>query len=244
MMRHAVAAIVAIGGMAAMITVSPAVAEGKDAAAKPAQFVRNLQAGKKQVVVTYGTSLTDRARWVDELREFLDGRFPGLATVQNSGVGATDSVWGLANLDERVLAYKPDAVFIEFAINDAFTPYSISLKQCRDNLETMIGRIRHANSKCEIILLTLSLPTGVHFDSRPDFEQYYDVYRDVAAKHKLKFIDTYPAWKKVLFSSREKFYEYMPDGIHPGPKGCEMLSFPIIEASILGETPQGEVQSN
>jgi acyl-CoA thioesterase-1 len=236
MFRHAVRAVVSLGGLAAMVLMDPSGAEAKKNAPKPAGFVRNLQAGTKQTVVTYGTSLTDRARWVDELREFLDERFPGLATVQNTGVGAAASVWGLANLDERVLAYKPDAVIIEFAINDAFTPYNISLKQCRDNLEKMIGRIQRANKKCEIILLTLSIPLGVHFDSRPDFEKYYDVYRDVAVKRKLRFIDTYPAWKKVLFSSHDKFFEYVPDGIHPAPKGCEMVSFPVIRASIMGET--------
>jgi len=230
--------------LTALMSIAPSLAESNETKPKPAQFVRNLQEGTKQTVVTYGTSLTSEARWVEELRELLNERFPGLATVQNSGVGSTASVWGLANLDERVIAYKPDAVFMEFAINDAFTPYNITLKQCRDNLETMISRIKRANPKCEIILITLSLPTGVHFDSRPDFEQYYDVYQDVAAKHKLRFIDTYPAWKKVLFSSREKFYEFMPDGIHPAPKGCEMLSFPLIKASILGETSEAEAAKN
>lgn len=61
----------------------------------------------------------------------LQERYPGLATVINSAKSAMWSQWGVDHLSERVLAYKPDMVFIEFAINDAYLPYETNLDQCR-----------------------------------------------------------------------------------------------------------------
>lgn len=201
---------------------------------KAAHFVQKLSIGKKQLVVTYGTSLTHGGYWVQQLSDLLNELYPGLATVQNSGESAKASDWGLDNIERRLLCFKPDAVFMEFAINDAYLPYNISLKQCRDNLVNMIAQIKKINPDCDIILLTLSLPTREHFDHRPQFEEYYNVYRDVAIKNKLMFIDTFPAWKTVLFSSPDRFYEYVPDGIHPSSDGCKNVSWPVIRAAILG----------
>ncbi len=82
-------------------------------------FIRNLEAGRAQTIVTYGTSLTAGGAWPALLQGVLDRKYPGLATVINSGEGGQWSAWGVQNLEERVLQKNPDAVFIEFGINDA-----------------------------------------------------------------------------------------------------------------------------
>ena len=53
---------------------------------KPAAFVTAL-AEKKQTIVAYGTSLTAGGAWVGQLKAALDAKFPGRATVINSGAG-------------------------------------------------------------------------------------------------------------------------------------------------------------
>ena len=109
-------------------------------AVSPAAFVQALAAGQPQTVVTYGTSLTAGGAWVAQLKQALDQRFPRLVTVINSGQGGMWSKWGVDNLDARVISKKPDAVFIEFAINDAFLKYETHPADARKNLETMIDR--------------------------------------------------------------------------------------------------------
>ncbi|HDR15321.1 MAG TPA: hypothetical protein ENN79_07560, partial [Desulfobacteraceae bacterium] len=49
------------------------------------RLVANLEAGKTQRVVAYGTSLTAGGAWVSQLQQALDANYPGLATVVNSG---------------------------------------------------------------------------------------------------------------------------------------------------------------
>lgn len=203
-------------------------------AAEKADFVTALEAGRPQTVVTYGTSLTAGGAWVTQLQQALNAQFPKLATVINSGQGAMWSDWGVKNLDERVIAKKPDAVFIEFSINDAFLQYATSTATARKNLENIIERIQKAEPKCEIILMVMNPPIGVHLESRPKITDYEQVYRDVAKEQKLRLIDHSAAWQKVLKQGEAEYKRLVPDGIHPNADGCtEIITSNIIKGTGL-----------
>lgn len=192
------------------------------------RLVTNLEAGKAQTVVTYGTSLTDGARWVSDLRAGLERSFPGRAKVVNSAKSAMWSAWGVKNLEQRVIEKKPDTVLIEFSINDAYLPYKTSVPQARSNLVEMIDRIQKANASCEVILMVMNPPVGGHLEQRPKITEYNQMYRDVAKDRKLLLIDHYPNWKKILKADPDLFRKYMPDGIHPGAEGCKMVITPEV----------------
>ena len=69
----------------------------------------------------------------------------------NRAIGATGSRFGLYRLSRDVLPYKPDLIFIEFAINDYYHP-----EDSGDSLmmmETMIREIKTAYPDCEIVTL-------------------------------------------------------------------------------------------
>jgi len=54
-------------------------------AGEKSKLATNLEAGKNQVDVSYGKSLTANGAWVKHLAAILDKRYPGLATVIGSG---------------------------------------------------------------------------------------------------------------------------------------------------------------
>ena len=191
-------------------------------------FVSNLNAGKQQKLVVYGTSLTAGGAWVGQLQKALDERYPGQAKLINSGKGGMWSKWGVDNLDTRVIQKKPDTAVIEFAINDAFLAYKTSVAEARSNLTNMIDRILASKPETEIILMTMNPPIGVHLDRRPMIKDYYQMYRDVAKERKLKLIDHYGNWEPILEKDRALFDKYVPDGIHPGPEGCTRVITPAI----------------
>ena len=197
------------------------------------RLVSNLESGKQQTVVTYGTSLTAYGAWVRQLEAALNRRYPDKAKVINSGAGAMWSKWGVDNLDRRVIKKKPDTVFIEFAINDAYLPYNTSVDQARSNLENMIDRILKSNPDCEIILMVMNPPVGIHLVCRPGIKDYYQMYRDVAKDRKLLLIDHYPNWEKILNETPKLFNKYVPDGIHPIAEGCEIVVTPEIVRSLF-----------
>jgi alpha-L-rhamnosidase len=195
-------------------------------------LLRRLRAGQAQHIVTYGCSLTAGGAWVDQLRRILEQRYPGLVAITNSGQGAMWSRWGLENLEERVIAHRPDAVFIEFSMNDAFLPYDTSLEEARGNLAAMLDRIGQALPDCQAVLMVMNPPTGEHLEIRPRVEEYNQIYRDAARERGLLLIDHYPNWQRLLETEPDTFREYVPDGIHPAPLGCEKVITPAIVAAL------------
>ena len=194
--------------------------------------VRNLKDGKPQHIIVYGTSLTAGGAWVEQVRAVLETRFPGLARITNSGKGAMWSGWGVDNLDERVVRLKPDAVIMEFGMNDAYLPYATTTEMCCLNLTKMIDRILAAHPECEIILWTTNECIGKHRETRPKLEEYYQVYREVAAERGLRFVDLYPEWVQILKNDPDAFNRYVPDGIHPRELGSEKVTTPAILAAL------------
>lgn len=196
------------------------------------RLVTQLESGRSQTVVTYGTSLTAGGAWVGQLQDTLNRSYPGKARVINSAKGAMWSTWGVENLDKRVIEKKPDTLLIEFAINDAFLAYKTSVELARSNLENMIDRVLKSKPDCEVILMVMNPPIGVHLERRPNIKAYYRMYREVANARNLLLIDHYPQWEKILNEDAMLFKQYVPDGIHPGPEGCSVVITPGIAKSL------------
>jgi lysophospholipase L1-like esterase len=209
-------------------------------AAEKSRLVTRLEAGSKQVVVAYGTSLTANGAWVTQMAGVLNERFPGLATVVRSGGSGQWSEWGVRNLEKRVLGKKPDTVFIEFSINDSVERFKGSVEVAKANLEKMTDAIRKTNPQCEIILMTMtpgdSYPEG-HYSHRKDIEAHYEMYRSVAKVKNFLLIDHYPNWKALQASDKELYQKYIPDGIHPTALGCARVVTPLILTALGIEPP-------
>lgn len=201
-------------------------------AGEKSRLVTNLEAGKKQVVVTYGTSLTSHGAWVKQVSNKLNRKYPGLVTVHNSGGLAKWSDWGVKNLDVKVLKKNPDTVFIEFAINDCVDRFKATVEIAQNNLTHMIDRILEVNPDCEIILMAMNPVTGKWARYRSRLPKFYQMYRDVAEKRGFLLIDHYPKWKKILDEEPRLFKKYVPDGLHPGPEGCKEVITPEIIRSL------------
>ncbi len=197
-----------------------------------AAFVASLEAGRPQKIVAYGTSLTANGTWVARLQDVLNAKFPHLAEVVNAGQAAMWSKWGIENLNSRVISRHPDVVFIEFAMNDAFLDYQTSVAAARDNLEKMISLIREAYPKCEIILMVMNRPTGVHLEERPRIADYEQMYRETALGHSLRLIDFSADWQTVLRQGEVVWRELVPDGIHPNDRGSEVVIMPHMLKSL------------
>ena len=190
---------------------------------------RNLKEGKQQTIVVYGTSLSaSRDGWPSMLERSIDSLYPGQIEVVNSAAGAMWSTWGVQNLDERVISKNPDMFIVEFTINDAFLPYKTSTEVCRLNIEYMIDRVLEANPECEVVLQVMNMPIEVHFEERPDYKAYNDVYREVARRRGLKLIDHTLYWGDILDRGEDYYKTFIPDGIHPEKMAWETLVTPYV----------------
>jgi lysophospholipase L1-like esterase len=211
---------------------------------KPSMLVTALAAGQPRKVVVYGTSLTANGAWVAQMTSWLSGKYPGLLTVINSGLSGKNSAEGVAQLQAKVLAHQPDAVFIEFAMNDAFlysdgTP-QLSVEQARANLNTMIDAILAQNPQAEIILQTMNTvwnsPSGSNQSAtlRPNLAAYYEMYRSVAAARGLMLIDHQPNWAALQQGDLAVFQAWVPDGVHPVAQGLGKVVLPLLKWKLTG----------
>lgn len=195
------------------------------------QLVRRLAEGKDQFVVVYGTSLSSGGNgqaWMGEVARQLNGKYGNHLTYRLCGKGGMWSTWGVQHLEDSVIVKNPDVVIIEFGINDAFHKYATSPELARLNLEYMIHRIHLANPDCEIILQVMNMPIGKSAGFRPNLNAYYEMYRKVAKKERLRLVDHYPNWQKILDQGEEEFLKHVPDGIHPNEDSGKTIIAPFI----------------
>ena len=198
-------------------------------------FIKQLEKGKPQTIVCYGTSLTaGDDGWVSLLEQYLQKYYGENVNVINSAVGGMWSGWGVENLDEKVIANKPDAVIIEFAVNDSHKGYKTSKEDSRNNLNQMINRIKKANPKCEVIVMVTNPIVGYHAEGREEVVAYFDGYRAVAKERKLKLIDTYDIWSSIYKADPRVFSALMPDGIHPNTSGSRLVTLPVVISVLCG----------
>lgn len=201
----------------------------------PVTVFKNLQSGKKQTVVVYGTSLSINGAWAKAVKEYFDKEFPGQVTFANAAQAGMHSNWGVENLQKRVLDRHPDLVFIEFSANDAATKHNISREKSEANLDQMVKALRQQNPQVDLILQTMnpawdspSNPAKKYGTDRPELESYYDVYRSYAKTNHLPLADHYPNWAKIKKDDPQRYEKSVTDGIHPNSGPSLEVTWPTI----------------
>lgn len=198
-------------------------------------LVENLKSGKPQTVVAYGTSLTAEGAWLGDLESAFQSRYPDLATVLNRGGSGKCSSWGVKNVKEHVCSFRPDAVILEFCINDCVARFGCSVEQSRGNLEAIINRIVDQNPDCLVILMTMTLgdlhPKG-HESYREDVAPYHAAYREVARNRGLILIENDLSWRELRDTDPELYRSYVPDGVHPSAEADSAMVTPLILSTL------------
>lgn len=217
-------------------------------ATQASPLLDRVQAGQATTVVTLGTSLTANGVWPGELESWLKGQStnPGAINLINRAVSGSASghpTASLSGLDTQVplaLADNPDAIFIEFSMNDAVQDpgrgYSLSVADSKNNLLNMIGQFQTQNPGVIIILQTMNNVTGNAATLRPDLNNYYEAARQVAADEGLLLIDHQPAWTDLFSNDPTTWNAYVPDGLHPTAAGQQAVTMPGIIAAL--QTPE------
>jgi lysophospholipase L1-like esterase len=200
-----------------------------------AAFFQNLRAGRNQTVIVYGTSLTAGGAWAIALREWFDEHFPKQVKFVNSGGPGENSDWGVQNLPDRVLAHRPDLVFIEFSYNDAHAKFAMPLERGAKNLDTMVQALREKNSHVAIVLQTMNVGwdapnSNRSLSSRPQLESFNENYRRYAREQRLPLLDHYQSWMKLKQENPAQFQAFIPDGSHPTKEGNLTVAWPAIRA--------------
>ncbi len=83
----------------------------------------------------------------------------GNVTAQNYSVGGMTAMWGTYNPQiENVVSSNPDVVFVAFGMNDGSA--GISVADFKNNVKTIIDRVRESCPNTEFVLVSTMLPNA------------------------------------------------------------------------------------
>lgn len=128
----------------------------------------------------------------------------------NAGIGATTSQFAVARVEEDLLAYKPDVVFIEFTVNDEATEHF---------METYEGLLRkvygHETKPAVITLQNAFYHDGVSAEA---------IHTPVAKHYDLPVFSFKKAVVERVRAGKIKEADITPDHLHPNDKGHALLA--------------------
>jgi len=178
-----------------------------------------LLAADRPTIVCYGDSITagyglqPGQPFPDALQRDLDQRGYKYK-VENRGTSGATTKDAVANVN-AIIQSHPAVVIVEFGGNDGLR--GLPPDQTRKNLDTVLTALDAAQIK--ILLAGITLPPNYG----PDYiRSFNDVFRDLAAKHRVTFI---PMIYKDLINVPGTIQQ---DGIHPTTKGSEIIARTIL----------------
>ena len=97
---------------------------------KALQSIRRLSSGQAFQLAALGDSLTSgwmvQKGYLDYLAEMLESNYPNTQiTIANFGLPGDTARGGLFRLQRRIIKDTPDAVLIQFGINDLYSDISV-----------------------------------------------------------------------------------------------------------------------
>ncbi|MBR0189080.1 MAG: SGNH/GDSL hydrolase family protein [Clostridia bacterium] len=139
---------------------------------KFSKIIEKLKQGKPCKFLFYGDSITTGCNasgteqggnvspymppFPNLVCEYLQNKYGSQIELINTAVGGMSTKWGLNNIDERVIDYKPDLVFIAFGMNDPATPRPLY----KEMVKEMIEKTHKALPDAEIMLVSSILPNN------------------------------------------------------------------------------------
>lgn len=126
----------------------------------------------------------------------------------NAGLSGTPSNLGVLRLQRDVLSYKPDIVFVEFAVNDSQDAVS------RESYESLVRTCLESENSPAVILLFNVLEGGYSAQAH---------MKEIGSHYGLPMISAADALTEEFKAGRMKWQEYSGDYAHPNPEGHRLL---------------------
>lgn len=154
----------------------------------------------------------------------IQERYPySVVNIITTSIGGENSVQGEKRFKKDVLPYKPDVLFIDYALNDR----SEGLEKARKTTEKMIRAALRKHIK--VILMTPSPDLGVDILKPGNIlGQFADMLRGLASEYHIGLADSYAAFVRLARSGKD-LHAYMAQVNHPNKKGHEVIADEIIQ---------------
>lgn len=186
--------------------------------------MRRAEAGEAITIAFLGGSITQGSLaseqslcYASRVYKWWTERFPKASiTFINAGIGATDSQFGAARVDEDVLSYEPDMVQIEYAVNDECSEHYL------ETYEGVVRRVYDSPKKPGVMLMY-----NVFYNSGTSAEL---MHAKVARHYDLPAVSMRSTIFPLLLAGKLDNREVTPDDLHPNDLGHELVAAVITYA--------------
>lgn len=194
-------------------------------------FFRKAAAGQPLTIGFIGGSITQgNACYRPQAARYIQAMFPGTPMMGiNAGVSGTGTDLGACRLQDQLMQYHPDLVFVEFAVNGAFPA----------GMEGIIRQIRRASPQTDICLIYTIYSGQTKVYTAGDIPENIQGLEQLAAHYQLPSVHLgmevarLEQEGKLLWKSAEEVpgkIVFSHDGTHPITAGGNLYAAAIARA--------------
>lgn len=149
----------------------------------------------------------------------------------NAGIGGTTSQFGAARVDEDVLSYSPDIVFVEFSVNDS------NNEKYKETYESLLRKILLNQSEPAVFTFN-----NVRYDNG---ENAQEVHNEIARYYKLPIVSMKDSIYRELLLGHFSSENITADNLHPNDVGHGLLAEVICNLldTMLSQYYSGNVET-
>lgn len=186
--------------------------------------------------ITFGDNASDYySSWAGRLYSFMKSNYKGTFEIINNGVEGETASEGFEGIEDSVIKYTPDIVYIGYGINDCTKEAGIYVNDIysfESNMEDLVKEIKGQTNA--VIVFNLTTPViedlcnddVVNIHNR-DIKAYNDVVKRICANMTLSFVDHFH-----ILNNKEDLRSLIDiDGIHPNDEGHKIIFESIISCT-------------
>jgi lysophospholipase L1-like esterase len=176
--------------------------------------------GDRLIITGLGDSLTYgwmvRRGFFDRCVDALGGRFPNAAISRiNAGVPGDTAPGGFLRA-ASALAGKPDAIAIQFGLNDCYSGVTPG------EYDAAIRRIADLAVRAGALPILVTSPPTELAGGPEAMDPYYGALRALAAERSFPLADIDAAWRALPAGRASAMY--LDDGVHPSDEGHAFMA--------------------
>lgn len=160
--------------------------------------------------ITQGSLASNQANCYAELfHQYWVEKFPNSEiTFVNAGIGGTNSYLGVHRADKQLLSYNPDAVIVEFSVNDTDKVMN------KYSYDSLVRKILNNEGDPAVILL---------FTTQEDGTSLQDVHKEIGLAYDLPMLSYREVVYPEVAAGTLDWKSISPDNIHPNDAGHSLI---------------------
>ena len=178
------------------------------------QVMRRAEGGEEITLGFLGGSITQGSLaskqeycYASRVFAWWSRRFPKVNFI-NAGIGGTTSQFGVARVEEDLLRFHPDMIFVEFSVNDDCNSFF------RETYEGLVRRILKAGA-------ALLLIHNVRYDNMVSAE---DIHLEIGKHYHLPCVSMKSTIYPLVASGAIQNRQITPDDLHPNDEGHALVA--------------------